>query len=361
MVNSYKYEINYGIMKESLNDNFSHGDQFFSLSSNYDNLIDFSSNLYYGSAINFTVDEKTFNHYPSSYSALSDILSEKINKKTENLMIGYGMTPLIYDIFNLYSHSKVLLLEPIFSEHKRAALKNNCVITNLSIEVVVRNPQILKNFSFDLLSMNMPVNPTGIEISVDLLELIIKICQDKNAMVFIDQAYLDFLPTEEQREIGETFLRYSNVIMGRSLTKITGMPGIRLGYLLGSAHILKKLKRYAQPWTIPQFYINILKNWSAEPPDLKELGNERKFLMDGLHNMGFKILGNSRVNFFSFSLPKTVNPDFFQMELEKKGFLIRNIGNFYGFNNNDFRISVKDHESNSKILSAVKEVIDGKR
>ncbi|MEO1618170.1 MAG: histidinol-phosphate transaminase [Planctomycetota bacterium] len=87
-----------------------------------------------------------------------------------------------------------------------------------------------------------PNNPTGTTLSPTEIEAITD-AAPADALVFIDEAYIEFLddPTKSAVEFAKT---RDNVLLTRTFSKIHGLAGLRLGYGLGSIEVIERIKPY---------------------------------------------------------------------------------------------------------------------
>ena len=349
-------------MKLSSSDDFSHGDTFLKIKQKHPEINDFSSNINSSGIEGFNgKNVETLKHYPVNEEKIEELIGKIYGIPKEKIIATSGMTSLINYVYQLYTGKKVLLIEPIFSEHRRAAEASGCKITRLPWNSLKENIGLLKNFNYDIASINIPVNPTGEVLEIQEIEKIIKISLKKDAFVFIDQAYVEFLPEKQKQEVINISEDYPNIICGRSLTKVSGLPGIRLGFGVCSRELIPLLGKIRGPWTIPEEYYSLIERWNEFKPDIGLIRKEREFICEELGRMNFRIIGKSQVNFLSFSVDDEIDPVYFENKLVEKGYLIRNIGNFYGFTERDFRIGIRSHEKNKNLMDAIKEAASGQR
>ena len=347
-------------MKNVSNSEFSHGDSYFNFSKPNTELIDFSS------SINQSRKEligneflKELEHYPQPENVFEKKIAQNLDLNEEKITVFAGMTSLIYSVFKLSGIKRALFLEPLFSEYMRSSLGMGIESVRLPVNQLLHNPKLLRSFNYDIACLNNPVNPTGEFIDKDNLIELIEECQRSDSLFFLDEAYIDFISKSLRFNSIKFLDRFRNLIIGRSFTKIGGLPGIRLGYSVTSEDLGERLKFLRPPWTIPQSYlkVDISKFFDIEIPYLEK---ERDRLIHSLRELGLRIIGNSVSNMISFSTENLIDPDQFERKLVDDGFLVRNLSNFYGFNHNEFRIGVKTPEDNKKLISAIKRILDVK-
>ena len=107
---------------------------------------------------------------------------------------------------------------------------------NIDIDEILKNlPSRCK-----LLFLCTPNNPTGKSISLSDIENILQALTGK-CIVIIDEAYIEF-----SGERSTTFLinKYENLVVLRTLSKLFGMAGLRLGSLITNATRINWLKKY---------------------------------------------------------------------------------------------------------------------
>jgi len=84
-----------------------------------------------------------------------------------------------------------------------------------------------------------PNNPTGAGLTLDEIASLTEALPE-GAMLFVDEAYNDFLP--EGKSAIELVRRGAPVLVTRTFSKGFGLAGLRLGYAIGSDAVLDKLK-----------------------------------------------------------------------------------------------------------------------
>jgi len=202
--------------------------------------------------------------------------------------------------------------------------------------------------------LGSPNNPTGMPIERELVTELL----DTGAFVVIDEAFLDFMPDEEQRTLVREAANRPNLLVIRSMTKFYAIPGIRLGYAVGSAETIAAMRGLQTPWSV-----NSLAQWIGEAVLDEEryaertrawLAEERPRLMAALARLGCKVF-DSAANYLLVKLPDSCAIDAagLQRRMGERGVLIRDASHFEGLNGRFIRVAVKLREHNEQLAAAL--------
>ncbi len=86
-----------------------------------------------------------------------------------------------------------------------------------------------------------PNNPTGTLVDADTLRSFINTVEPR-ATVFVDEAYVDLLDDPRHNAMIDQVKAGKNVILARTFSKIHGMAGLRVGYAIARADLIKRLR-----------------------------------------------------------------------------------------------------------------------
>ena len=87
-----------------------------------------------------------------------------------------------------------------------------------------------------------PNNPTGTLLSADKLEDFCRTISDRT-LVFSDEAYFDYIAEPDYPSMVELVKKGMNVIVSRTFSKVYGLAGIRMGYLIARPDIARRIGR----------------------------------------------------------------------------------------------------------------------
>ena len=98
-----------------------------------------------------------------------------------------------------------------------------------------------------LIYINNPNNPTGQPVPKDAIRQVAR--HAPHAVVFVDEAYHDFMGDNFLSEIGG----YPNMIVGRTFSKAHGLAGMRVGVMIARPELLEPIR-----FVMPLFNLNVV-------------------------------------------------------------------------------------------------------
>ncbi len=350
---------------------FEHGGNIIQMSRNLgveeSELLDFSVNINpLGFPENFkkviidNINKLSF--YPEIYSqSLKEEISAQLSISSDNIAVGNGSTQLIYCLPEVLKLKKAVVVEPTFSEYKKALIRYNCKVETFMLNEVdnfIIDVELLINFlqqrEFDALFLCNPNNPNGYLVKTDELKKLSEFMEKSRKFLIIDEAFIDFTG-----ERSFSSFQYNYIVILKSLTKIFAIPGLRLGYLKANRTIIESIEKILEPWSVNIFSqligIETLKQDKFIENTKKFLEKERDFVVKELSKIkGIKIFP-SYTNYLLIKILTSVNVNQLEKYLLCKKILIRNCSNFYGLDEKFFRISINDRNSNIKLIKELKE------
>lgn len=144
-----------------------------------------------------------------------------------------------------------------------------------------------------LLVLPFPNNPTGAVMSLEELQVIAKICEEKDIFVMSDEIYSELTYSGGHVSIASIPGMAERTIVVNGFSKSFAMTGWRLGYAAGPREVIKQMIKIHQfiimssPTTSQYAAIEALKNGINDVDTMREAYNERRrFLIKELHDMG---------------------------------------------------------------------------
>ena len=208
-----------------------------------------------------------------------------------------------------------------------------------------------------LIILANPNSPTGTYVSNQVVEEILKKALRFRVPVLIDEAYYGFCP----HTACDLLMRYPNLIVTRSFSKVTGMAGLRVGYAMGDPVVISVLTKYRPMYEANSvgiyFALKVLDNWSiAEEYGQKTIEGRQRFV-DFLRARGFPVI-NTEANFMHVDFG--ADREFILKALDAAGILVRGMLPITGFENYT-RFSVGPWDVMSQVADEVDRICAGRR
>ena len=202
------------------------------------------------------------------------------------------------------------------------------------------------------LLLNNPHNPTGRLFSAASLRPLV----NRFATVIVDEAFMDFLPPDQQQSLIGDVEGYPNLVVLRSLTKFYTLPGLRLGYAIGHPDRLCRWQRWRDPWPVNVLAaaaaIAAVQDGAFQARTWQWLPPAREALFSGLQAIaGLSPLAGAA----NYLLVHTATPAPLLQErlLRNHQVLIRDCLSFAELGENYFRVAVRTEAENERLLTAL--------
>ncbi|PKN20537.1 MAG: class I and II aminotransferase [Deltaproteobacteria bacterium HGW-Deltaproteobacteria-6] len=220
----------------------------------------FIRNMYFPSSSMLSEIRNNLANLVCNYGSKQTILNQKLayfllcNPDHVNLLNGSSQ---IYPILQAsYQNRKILLPEPTFGEYPR--IFKNAVFYADKIGIDTDEIEA-KGKSCDLVVFVNPNNPTGTFLENSYLHDYAAGNPEKT--ILVDESFIDFSGSVSMLELLEKD-HLPNVIVLKSLSKVLGVPGIRLGFVYSRNSRFNTQIRDALPiWnsnSIAEFFIEII-------------------------------------------------------------------------------------------------------
>lgn len=300
------------------------------------------------------------NRYPDpSAGALKQQLRTAMHIPDDmELLLGNGSDEIIQIIIMALARTGAVVMapEPTFVMYRMIATFCN---------VAYAGVPLASDFSLDMPAMRTaikaqqpaviflawPNNPTGnLFDEADVIEII----ETAPGLVVVDEAYTSFAQVSFMDKLAD----YENLLVMRTVSK-SGLAGLRLGYLIGSAAWLNEFDKVRMPYNI-----NILTQLSAKfaleyidvlDEQAAKLRSSRSELQQALNEIAGVDVFASAANFILFRLDNA--SDIFTC-LKQHKILIKNLDPAGGALTNCLRVTVSSAEENAIFLQALKACLD---
>jgi histidinol-phosphate/aromatic aminotransferase/cobyric acid decarboxylase-like protein len=311
-------------------------------------------------SLNQEIKKLGFRYYPErNLSDLKEIIGKFHGINPDNILPGNGASELItWAGFEASKFGINCIPSPSFVDYERSL---NCWNGNYIHSELPKkwNNNFPQSFPIhprgDVMWITNPHNPTGQLWEKNSLEAIIK----KYKLVICDEAFLSITPNGEKESLIPLTKKYDNLLVLRSLTKIFNIPGLRLGYVIGSSKKIRQWKINRDPWPLNSFAIRagidllsdkkFYKQWTTKIHDW--IKTERKIVYEKLSKIENLRVHKSSTNFFLIESKKSLSPNI--EYLENKGILLRECSSFRFLDEKWARISLQSRKKNSLLCREI--------
>lgn len=299
-------------------------------------------------AVRRAIAEAPLNLYPETGDLIKSI-ARYTGFPESQVLVGSGMDGVIDTLSRLFLDQGVraLIPTPTFSFYE--------IVTILcgAEPVFVRRSdpgemiERLRDGSIGMVFICSPNNPTGEVVDEELLRSII---ETTDAVVFLDEAYVEFA----DRSMADLVKEYDNLVVGRTMSKAFGLAGVRLGYALAPEWIAEAYRKAAPPFfgvTTPAVAAGIaaLSDLEHMRRSVEMIKRERELLLSEIVEAS-----PSWGNFLYIETAE--RSDVITERMLRKGIIVRDCRSFRDAGDHHIRVTVGTPEQNARFLEAYREI-----
>ena len=200
-----------------------------------------------------SLKQEDFAYYPNTKN-FKEKICEFYNVNTENLFLSDGSDVGIKSIFETFTTcGNIVTSEPSFPMYEVYASLYNCSYKGIHYDVDTLELSIENMLSFvddntQLIILANPNSPIGDYKTIDEIKPLL----DTGIPVLIDEAYIEFLDTEDLQ--WDSFIKYideyPNLIVTRTFSKGFGAAGCRVGMTFSNPHYVENISKFRQMYEI---------------------------------------------------------------------------------------------------------------
>lgn len=210
------------------------------------------------------------------------------------------------------------------------------------------NTSKLKNAK--LIYLCSPNNPTG---SLLPRHDVIDILEETNALVILDEAYIEF---KKEGDLTDIVNEYNNVIVLRTLSKAFGLAGIRCGYAVGPKPLIDMMYKVKSPYNLNKLTqaaaVIALKHRDTLLKNVEILNSERQRLYEFLKGLkGVTRVYPTASNFIYFEVPD--GAPLYDALLDE-GILVKYLKHDVSDDVDHIRLTVGSPEENDAVIKVLK-------
>lgn len=293
--------------------------------------------------------------------SLRYLFAKKFSLHKEQVLVGNGTTEFIHGVPATVGVENSVIINPTYSDYllasKWAGLAPRFMNLRLENDFQLDLGKLAALLTGgELVFICNPNNPTGtLTPSTDIHNFI---CQHRNSFFLVDESYLPFTRKKSLLE----FPLPENLFVLRSFSKIYGIPGLRLGFLISTEQNMTVITSKQKPWGVNRLaqvageylirsaddYVERVRNF---------LEKNRPAFAAALKKLpGVRVIPGD-ANFILCYLTGMVDAYELRRQLLTFGIMARNCANFMGLSDRYFRLSLKNEKDNRRCIEALGKIL----
>lgn len=305
------------------------------------------------------------NPYGAPYNRYPDPLQRELKKQISKvkgipedmIFLGNGSDEAIdlpYRIFCQPGRDNVVAIEPTYGMYRVCADINDVeyrpVLLDEHYDFKAADLLAACDSHTKLIWICSPNNPTGNSLNRDE---IIKVIENFDGIVIVDEAYIDFA---QQQSLRTELATHPNLIILQTMSKAWGSAAIRLGMAFASQEIIAIYNKVKYPYNVNQLTQEQALKMLSDPYEVdkwvKILLQERVRLMQAFQELPIcEHIYKTDANFF---LAKMTDAQGVYDYLVDKGIIVRNRSRIQ-LCQNCLRITIGTKNENNELLSALRQ------
>lgn len=285
---------------------------------------------------------------------LKGAVADLYGVKKENIFLSNGSDDILNFAFMAYGSKGAVFADITYGFYSVFAQ-----LHGVKAEIIPLNDDFTLNLEAfknktGLVVIANPNAPTGIALSLKEIEEIV--CENKDNVVLIDEAYVDF-GGESCAVLTE---KYPNLLCVQTFSKSRSLAGGRLGFAIAQKELIKdleKIKYSTNPYNINRLTqiagLATVLDDGYYKENCRKITNTRLWVTEQLETLGFKVLP-SKANFI-FAESEKISGQALYEKLKEKGVLIRHFTKDRISNFN--RITIGSQAEMETFIEKVKEIL----
>ena len=299
--------------------------------------------------------ENGYNRYPDPHQkTLKAQVAAIKGVAAENIFIGNGSDEAIDLVFRVFCEPRVdnvVAIAPSYGMYKVAAAINDVELREVQLgeeySLPVEDILAATDKNTKVVFLCSPNNPTGNSFP---REAILRLVDEFEGMVVVDEAYIDFAEAESLKsEIAQR----PNLIVLQTMSKAWAMAGLRVGLALADSRVIELMSQVKYPYNINVATMSIVSGLLTKGIDAEVVAikAQRALLAEALE--GMSMVQRVYPSDANFLLVKVDDADAVYDFLIADGIIVRNRNRVKGCEG-CLRMTVGLPEENEKLIKSLK-------
>ena len=295
--------------------------------------------------------------YPPMYASKAvEAIADFLGVSKRNVIVENGSDSIIDLVAKCFvGQGRAVIVEPTFEMYRFyvEALGGVAEGFYMNEGFTIDVEELLKRAEgAKVIFMASPNNPTGTQQPKEVVEAI---AEGFRGLLVVDEAYADF----GDFSLWNLPLKYENVIVLRSFSKVAGLAGLRVGYAVVSEGVHNFISRLQSPYSVnsvaQEVVRLILDRWDEVVKAVEVVKAERDFLVRELASTKGVRPYDSKANFVLFKVEAMDSEELVE-RLEAMGFYVRE-RNAKPLLENCIRVTVGPRRVNELFIEALRRAL----
>jgi histidinol-phosphate aminotransferase len=295
--------------------------------------------------------------YPPMYASKAvEAIADFLGVSKRNVIVENGSDSIIDLVAKCFvGQGRAVIVEPTFEMYRFyvEALGGVAEGFYMNEGFTIDVEELLKRAEgAKVIFMASPNNPTGTQQPKEVVEAI---AEGFRGLLVVDEAYADF----GDFSLWDLPLKYENVIVLRSFSKVAGLAGLRVGYAVVSEGVHDFISRLQSPYSVnsvaQEVVRLILDRWDEVVKAVEVVKAERDFLVRELASTKGVRPYDSKANFVLFKVEAMGSEELVE-RLEAMGFYVRE-RNAKPLLENCIRVTVGPRRVNELFIEALRRAL----
>ncbi|MCH4221094.1 MAG: histidinol-phosphate transaminase [Eggerthellaceae bacterium] len=303
-----------------------------------------------------------FNRYPDPLAQdLRQAIADANGLDQDNVLMGNGGDELLFDIALAWGGKgrTFLNIPPTFSVYENNAQLTGTTVVNIPrrADYSIDEEAVLTRLAqgdIDYVIIASPNNPTGQLADETFL---MKVLDASDALVVVDEAYFEFSRTTMRPYLAQ----HRNLMILRTFSKAFCLAGVRMGYVLANASLIRELIKVRQPYSVDavsqQIACAVFKHRECFERGILDIIDQRSWLIQELTATDGVKPYPSDSNYILFKVESMDAHEVWE-QLYQRGILIRDFSNGL-YTSQCLRVSVSSEEDNQTFIEALRSILKG--
>jgi len=301
--------------------------------------------------------------YPDdSMYELKDALAKRFKVDDSNVIVGAGSDQIIEFCIHAKctQNSKVLMAKTTFAMYEIYAKQTGAKILKTPSDThnLDEFREIYQKDGADIIFLCLPNNPMGECLDAkDVYKFLDEI--DKDTLVVLDGAYQEYAKYKDgakKLNVKKVVKKYPNVIYLGTFSKAYALGGLRVGYGIADAKIIKNLYKLRPPFNVTTLSLEAskiaLQDEKFVQKCIKKNFEEMTRYEKYAKRNGLKYIP-SYTNFITIYTGHNISKEIAQKLLEQ-GIIVRDMT---GYGQNAIRITIGTESQNTKVFKALDKLL----